>query len=224
MADITLNREERKQLIVGLVRNCNGWDQDDIELLANMSDGKLFTHAEGCAELIDNAETEDTGVPGSMKPSGAGAQKGAAKKADDEQQVTGDAGEGGVSKTHPDMEKDQPTMKKGEGATQNMTTEQYLANMPDPIRDVVINALEFDAAQKDELVHRITANARNQFSEDFLRAKPTEELRVLADMVAPERVSRSPMFVGAAGGPVVNTQSVDRDEILVPPTMDFSRN
>jgi len=87
-------------------------DKDDLDILVNMSDEKLWAHAQGCAQLIANAdgeEIESTGdLPDSLEPESAESENSAAEGADDEQEVQGDEGEAGVTKTEPDEEKDQP--------------------------------------------------------------------------------------------------------------------
>lgn len=230
MAQMTLNQQERKELITTLVTNCAGWDQDDIDLLVNMSDDKLVAHISGCAEMVQNAaESDDSGLPGSLDPAGAGEDTSAAEGADDEQEVSGDAREKGPSKTHPDNKKDQPSRKKKvtrnerfveSEESQEVTEDEYLAMLPPRIQSVVVNALNFEAEQKRQIIGRITTNSRNRFSPEYLMEKDLDELQALADLASPRNAP--PIFAGAAGGPTFNSADVDRDDILTIPTLEFA--
>lgn len=236
MATITLNQAERKELISALVTNCAGWDKEDVDILTNMSDSKLFAHAQGCAQLIANEGEIDTAgdLPDSVDPSAASETESAATTADEEQTVEGEQGEAGVTKTEPDEEKDQPEKcwdeegnevdcgeKTASGENvQNM--QQYLDKLPGPVRSVVVNALKFEQAQKTQLVSRITTNRRNRFSEQYLMNMGLDELQALADLAAPQR--SQPTYIGAVGGPVLNEADVDRDDILTIPVLEFSKN
>lgn len=239
MARLTLNQAERKELIAALVTNCAGWDEEDIELLVNMSDQKLYTHAQGCAQLIANAEIEDSGdLPDSLEPSSAGEDNAAAEKGDDEQQVAEGEDQGDdVASTEEDTEgvKDQPTKchddegneiecpdqegdTKAEG--ENVQNEaMYLNRLPPRIRSVVTNALRFEQAQKQQLVANIKSNPRNRFHDGYLMRMGLDELQALSEIAAPRRSQAS--YVGTAG-PTTNQQSVDRDDLLVPPVLEFT--
>lgn len=236
MASLTLNQAERKELITALVTNCAGWDQDDIDILVNMSNDKLWAHAEGCAKLVANAEIEDSGdLPDSLEPSSADEDRSAAEEGDDEQQVEGEEGEAGPTKTHPDEEKDQPKKCWDEegnevdcgdstASGENVQNEAaYLRNLPPRIQSVVINALKFEHTQKQQLVGQITANSRNRFSKDYLMGMGLEELQALADLAAPKRRAQ-PIYAGAQGGPVFNEADIDREDILTVPVLEFTRN
>lgn len=234
MPTITLNKAERKELIIALVANCAGWDQEDLEVLTNMSDNKLWAHAQGCAQLITNAEDEDSGLPDTLEPSSAQETESAASDAEDEETVEGDEGEAGVTKTEPDEEKDQPKKCwdedgneiecEGETASgENVTENQYIASMPPRIRSVVLNALKFEQAQKKQLVGQITANKRNRFSEQYLMNMGVDELQALSELAMPRQRQHS-VYTGAAGGPVHNEMDIDRDDILTIPVLEFSKN
>lgn len=240
---LTLNANEKRELITALITNCGGWDEDDIDLLVNMEDDKLWIHAENCAQLISNADPEDdSGVPDSLRPESSGAQKSDVN--DGEDSVTlkeGSQGSGGPPAGTPDtQEKDNPTRcyddegnevecpEDGGEPTANwwsgtMNEEEYIANMPPRLQSVVINALQFEEAQKKQLVSQITANKRNRFSEDYLMSLDTDELQAIAELAGPTRnqIHSTPsMFV--PGGPTLNQQDIDREDVLIPPVLEFS--
>lgn len=242
MAQITLNQAERRELITALVTNCAGWDEEDIDLLVNMSDQKIWTHAQGCAQLIANAEAEDdSGIPDSMEPESADTHEGEADEEGDEgwgsevlDEAGSDQGEDGPEAGDDDtQDKDQPKVCHDEDGNEiecseetaegeNVTENRYLAQLPPRIRSVVINALKFEQAQKRSLVNQITANSRNRFSEGYLMRMGVDELQALADLATPRRSQA--VYTGAAGAPVMNETPVDRDDVLTIPTLEFSRN
>lgn len=108
-----------------------------------------------------------------------------------------------------------------------MTVEQYIGQAPAEFRAVLINAQNAYEAQKAELIAKITANVRNQFTPAYLGTKDVNELRgiaALADAPAPvvQNEAPAPMFVGAAtlaSAPVLNAQS---EGGLPLPTMSFT--
>lgn len=108
-----------------------------------------------------------------------------------------------------------------------MSTEEYIANAPAGIRDVLTNALSAQEASKTELIATITANALNRFTPDFLATKGLGELQGIAALAAPAPVANQahtpiPMFQGAATlmAPVTNAGN-DQDEGLSLPSMVF---
>lgn len=241
MAKLTLNQAERKELIAALVTNCAGWDEDDIELLVNMSDEKLYTHASGCAQLIANEDIDDAGdLPDSLEPSSASEDNSSAERGDDEQQL-GDGEDQGddVASTEEDDEgvKDQPKRCHDENGNEIECPDQegdttaegenvqneamYLNRLPPRVRSVVINALRFEQAQKQQLVNNIKQNPRNRFSDQYLLNMDLDELQALADLASNRRPQ--PSFAGASGGPTLNQLGVDvRDDLLIPPVLEFS--
>lgn len=112
-------------------------------------------------------------------------------------------------------------------APAQVTVEQYIGQAPAEFRAVLINAQNVYAAQKAELIAKITANERNQFTPAFLATKDVDELRgiaALAVVSAPvvQNEAPAPMFVGAAtlaSAPVLNAQS---EGMLPLPAMSFT--
>lgn len=106
------------------------------------------------------------------------------------------------------------------------TVDQYIANAPAQIGDVLRNALATQAAQKQALIAQITANAKNPFSAEFLSTKPVEELQGLAALATPDEQAAPasvPMFRGAAGAaaPLTNASEAAPAEPLLVPTLNF---
>jgi len=68
--------------------------------------------------------------------------------------------------------------------SQNMTVNEYLLQVPEQFREVLTNGQRLLDARKSELVNRIIANKRNQFSRETLNGKPIEELEGIAALAA----------------------------------------
>ena len=63
---------------------------------------------------------------------------------------------------------------------QNMTVNEYLQHVPEQFREVLTNGQRLLDARKADLVGKIVANKRNQFSRETLNMKPIEELEGIA--------------------------------------------
>lgn len=237
MAEFTLNADQREELIVSLVTNCAGWDDEDIELLADMDNSKLYAHARNCAELIHNEDIDESSeLSDELEPSSAEELQDAAE----DEGWEGETDPGGNQEpkgttVKQDTKKDQPKKchdEEGnevpcpEGQTQaegeNVTENRWLAGAPPRIRSVVVNALRFEREQKLALANQITLNRRNRFTKEYLMGMDLEELQAIADLAVPPGKSQ-PIYTGAPGGIVANEDQVDRDDVLIPPTLDFSR-
>lgn len=227
MAGLTLNKAERRELIAALVTNCGpSWDEEDIELLTNVSDEKLVAHAEDCAQrLVANEDIEVEGdLPDSLDASTSEdeseAKDGKTVRGKDQPKKCFD--DDGNEVSCPDGDGEQSGAPSA--GDKPMTENEWLEIAPPRIRSVVTNAMAFEHAQKQQLVERITANKRNRFSEDYLMDLSVQELEGIVDLMpAPTNNRRQPLYIGASGGPVLNVAQADPDDILVPPTLDFTR-
>jgi hypothetical protein len=106
--------------------------------------------------------------------------------------------------------------------SQQMTVEQYIGNAPAQIRDLLVNALAAQKAEKDRLIAIITANSQNQFSKTWLEQQQQDVLIGLAALAQSGLVQNQsqqqgtsilmtnglrPNFLGASGAqPVQNVQ------------------
>ncbi len=66
--------------------------------------------------------------------------------------------------------------------TDNMTAEQYIAQAPPQIAEVLANGVKAHNKEKAELVASITANKQNVFTAEQLNAKPLNELQGIAKL------------------------------------------
>lgn len=67
-----------------------------------------------------------------------------------------------------------------------VSAEQYIANAPPEIRDMLATGLRTHEQEKNKLVAVITANAKNIFTADQLNAKSLEELKAIAQLAQNE--------------------------------------
>lgn len=122
---------------------------------------------------------------------------------------------------------EEPETPVENAASGTLTTEQYIAQAPDGIRDVLINALATQEAQKAECIKTITANASNKFTKEWLATRPLAELQGMAALAAAPVANAAPMapvpmFAGQAtpaAAPVANASGSGGP--LLMPTMEF---
>ncbi len=74
-------------------------------------------------------------------------------------------------------EGDGEEQKAPEQDSESVTTEDYVAQAPQAVREVLEESLAANAAEKDRLVRAILDNKRNAFAENDLRAMPIASLR-----------------------------------------------
>ena len=101
---------------------------------------------------------------------------------------------------------------------QELSVDQYIANAPEGMRDVLRAGVASYAREKQALVAKITANKRNPFTAEQLMTRGLEELKGLAQL-AEEPVARPPHFAGQAEPATVNNQG--GEEPLEAPKLNF---
>lgn len=128
----------------------------------------------------------------------------------------------------------QPTANTGTPAPAQpvapVTVDAYIAQAPAGIQEVLRNGVAVLEAQKADLIGRITANASNRFSKEWLATLPVDQLQGMAALCSPAPTANAghpPMFnnYALAGGaaPVQNAGAVPAGEVLLLPSMDFSK-
>jgi len=103
--------------------------------------------------------------------------------------------------------------------TKPKTVEEYISEAPPEIRESLQMSVNTMNAEKKRLTNVITANAKNTFTEEFLKTKSVEELKGIAALAAPkqEEGHQPAMFLGQ--GEVVNQDALP--EPLLLPVMNF---
>lgn len=129
----------------------------------------------------------------------------------------------------------QPVTNSKNTATGNddvdgISVDEYVANAPPAIRDMLQAGLQAHNAEKQRLIATITANKANVFSTDELSNMPMTQLQGLAKLaevpVTNQQPSQNsgtkPNYAGAVGGAAVNNSELD-NEPLIPRTMEWTK-
>lgn len=89
------------------------------------------------------------------------------------------------AKAEPVVNKDEP---KAEPVPEPKpkTPEEFIANAPDEMKEVLSAGLKMHRDKKAKLVKALLANKRNRFTEDQLKVKSVDELEALAELAAVE--------------------------------------
>lgn len=239
----------KKQIVSQLIANdATGWDNSDREFLMGQPIEKLEkmlpTANKNPAESVDSdSDNNDESVDGAsqVKPKKASSKSSAADNAfggdDDEDDV--------VSKTKPkrkasDEDDDEDDMennstRKPVRGTKPVTLNQYVANAPPEIQDMLKSGLRMQQERRDALIETITANEANTFTDEYLATKDLEELTAIAALATnnskPGTSGRTLRFTGqgdvaTGGGQTTNTKGAAQKALPIPQlnfNMDSSR-
>lgn len=200
--NLSTNKKEkqmdREKVVDGLIGNEKSpWTEEDREMLMGLSDEKFA--------VVANQEDEKKDEPKKDEP----------KDEPKKDEPVAD-----------DKTADEDETASEDAPTGNMTVEQYIANAPKEIAEVLNSSLAAQKAQKAELIKKITANKRNPFTAEYLQTKKLEELQgiaQLADVPTPtDNEPAPPIFIGQ-GEPMANNQDAGGEEPLELPVMSFGK-
>jgi hypothetical protein len=187
---------DRDKLINDLIANCDCWDEGDRPVLNKLSDAKLQATHDYSVKVRNNEAVANA------------ARKGFE---DGDTKFTFNEESGEFVKT----EETPPVVNESE----TKTFEQWMADAPTQVQQVVTNALEWQNAQKEEHIEKILANKANVFSKPQLQAKSLEDLRAISSLastpVTPAPAG-TPNFTGAAAAPTVNQGAPAVEEEALP--------
>ena len=105
------------------------------------------------------------------------------------------------------------------------TAEQYIANAPPAVREMLQNALAHQKAMKATLVEKLVGNSRNQFTKEYLEQRSLEELNgmvaLIGETVPTQNQSVLQPNYGLAAGttPVPVTTNQEKEGVLELPKM-----
>jgi len=99
----------------------------------------------------------------------------------------------------PDEKPDQKPTVNADEKKKPLTADEYVAEAPDEIKEVLSRSLKRDREVKAEVIKGLIANKRNKFTEDQLKAKGLDELEALASLAQVEVD-----YTGKGGPPVDN--------------------
>jgi hypothetical protein len=101
------------------------------------------------------------------------------------------------------------------------TLQEYIQSAPKEFQPILLNSLRQYDGEKKRLISAITANEKNPFTEDQLKAKDVEELRQIATLASTAKKEEDdPLNLSFLGqqDPVSNTASVEAMPLV---TMNF---
>jgi hypothetical protein len=111
-------------------------------------------------------------------------------------------------------------------ANEEYTVEDYVANAPPEIRDMLQSGLESHNRDRQALIDVVVGNERNTFSSDQLNTKPISELKALAALASQEVVENSEVkpsanYAGAIGSSVAPVANSSEEAPLLIPTINW---
>ena len=107
-----------------------------------------------------------------------------------------------------------------EEVLENLSVEEYVANAPPEIRDMLEAGLASHQRDRQALIDVVIANEKNVFEQIQLNEKSISELKGLAALAAKDEVVATPSYAGAAApSPIQNSEE---EAPLLIPTMNWS--
>ena len=106
-------------------------------------------------------------------------------------------------------------------ANEDLSVEDYVANAPPEIRDMLEAGLASHQRDRQSLIDVVIANEKNVFEQNQLNGKSISELKGLAALAAKDEVVATPSYAGAAApSPIQNSKS--EENVLLIPTINWS--
>jgi hypothetical protein len=100
---------------------------------------------------------------------------------------------------------------------QEVTADQYIANAPIGIRDMLLDGLSAHQAEKNKLIGTITANKKNVFTKEHLANKNLFELRGMVALLSSDE--KKPVNFAGLG----ETTNAVTEEPLMVPVLNFGK-
>ena len=113
-----------------------------------------------------------------------------------------------------------PTVEGSPVANKAKTTEEFIQEAPEGIREVLTNSMAVMQNEKSKLIAIITANKRNTFTEDMLASKSLEELSAIATLATEAEVEKPPT-ANYIGQGLVQSATANTEEPLSLPVLNF---
>ena len=113
-------------------------------------------------------------------------------------------------------EEEETTEVEEPSNNKRVTTEEYIANAPDEVREVLDESLRMHRSRKSSLIKGIMANSRNKFTEAQLKSKGLGELEAIAELAT------DVSYEGAS--PLLSAQSRGDDDGVPAPIPLFDLN
>jgi hypothetical protein len=195
----------KKEVIDGLITNCDCWTEDDRETLNAMSDEQLARHEKTVSDFVANQKkTEELTTEVATLVANAKF----VKKSDDEEEEEEEG-----------KEKKKAVAKNEEN--KSMTDQEWLDAAPEGIRSVVANSMAWEDQERARLIDTIIAGKDDKVKEVLTNRLKDRSLGELNDFVllAPEAPKETPKpvanYVGAAA-PALHVQSAEETHEPMP--------
>jgi hypothetical protein len=104
-----------------------------------------------------------------------------------------------------------------------LTVESYIANAPPEVQGMLKQGMATYNEQKKRLIEVITKNERNSFTEEYLQTKDVEELENIANLAKSDEKEPVQRFNYRGLADTKGTNTVQNEEPLMAPEMDFSK-
>lgn len=136
------------------------------------------------------------------------------------------AAEQGAAEAQPAGTTPPPAVPTANAQPQPQTTEQYIANAPPQVREVLQHSMTLHEQERARLVQTIVANERCPWTAEQLAARSVPELQQLAQLAAPAQPAYAPVpnYAGAATPAYAPQPVANREEGLELPVMNFREN
>lgn len=168
------------------------WGEGEKEFLLNLEDAR-FDEISGLVANQEEEKDESEGKEGEKK---------------DESKDSKDSEEGKETETAVNEKEDEPEEKP-------QTTEDFIANAPEGMRETLSRAYQRDQSIKQEIIDELKTNKNNEFTEDRLKDMSLEELEKLAKLAKVEVD-----YSGRSTGP---SENEDENDIPLAPKMNFGK-
>ena len=185
---------DKKKIVDGLIANC-GYKESDRPWLMGLNDEQLTKVNEAATSAVEVIANKAKTEATAAKPETAKPAQNAA-----------------------------PAAEAAPAQRKEITVDEYVANAPAAVQDVLKNSLAMHAAEKKRLVDAIVANTANEFTRAELEAKDLGELKKLEALIA--KNTRTENDDGAdfsALGETRPAQNADQGEALATPGLVFSK-
>lgn len=195
----------KKELADQIIANKDsGWAEDERPALEGLSEKRLTQMIEELKKPVVNTTTTTTTAAPAATTCGC---------------QTGNTTAANIGAPAAKANEPAPILKPEPKA---MTKEEYIANAPPEIRQLLEASLAAQQQQQAQLIGVIMANQNNKFTKEFLEKQSTEFLNGLVALAQTNESAQSskpvPMYLGAGGVSTVENQN--KEEALELPTIN----
>ncbi len=197
---------QKEQKVQALIANtATQWEEKDKDTLMALSEDVLdkMTPKASEPEATTNADKKTASK--------------SKKNADDEEEKKDEEAAADDEMDDEDEEEKANKTKAKQNAEKPQTVEQFIANAPEGMRDMLSSGLSAYKAQKDKVIGVITANKANRFSKEQLSTKSMDELTALAAL-AQSGMKKNADYSALADTPKANAE----EEPLEAPVLNFA--